>query len=265
MTSNEALITAARRYCQDNHSYWTDRYSKERTGQDFPEYTYSDQDYNLFPRYNVLSAIVGQIEMLVGKTFPDLASCREVLVQIGTSAQSPLTGSDNAIDQAAMEEERNKYRLFIQNISEEELTLVASLPYRRRLNEDERAAVRQQLLERWNYDGEYWDPLVENSPAETLYLSKEQISTADHQSIIDFISTHAQPHLLEVTEDLTDTEIASSEFHPDCYETVYCDYTYSWLIYGSHESTISFAGEELLKFIRQLFSGREHLFNKQLH
>ena len=28
MIDTEALITAARRYLQDNHSYWADRYSK---------------------------------------------------------------------------------------------------------------------------------------------------------------------------------------------------------------------------------------------
>src|SRR3954471_20506698 len=106
MTPTEAIITAARRYCKENYSYWSNRYANERSGEDFPVYTYSEQDYNLFPRYNVLAAILGDIEMLTGKTWPDLAVCRQVLLQIGHS--SPVV-SDNSIEAAAIQDERNKY------------------------------------------------------------------------------------------------------------------------------------------------------------
>src|SRR5689334_19553222 len=78
MTDVEALITLARRYCQDNFSYWADKYSKERTGNYFP-YTYTDKDYNLFPRYNVLSVILSSIETLVGKNFENTESCKNEL------------------------------------------------------------------------------------------------------------------------------------------------------------------------------------------
>lgn len=263
MTSTEALITAARRYCNTNFSYWYNRYARERTGQDYPVYTYSDQDYDLFPRYNALSAILGETEMLVGKSWPDLSGCRAVLIQVGLSAQSPLIISENAIEAAAILDERNKFIHFVQHITQEELDLVAPLPYRRRLAEEEKEAVRQQLLERWNYEGNYWDPLEERCPTESLYLAKANITPTDYQSIINFISEHARPPLLEVTEDGSDTEIELSEFHPaDCYETICCDYDYKWLIYGSHESTLTFAGEQLLVFIRQLFKDREHLLNQ---
>lgn len=264
MTSVEALITAARRYCMDNYSYWADRYSKERTGEDFPVYSYSDQDYNLFPRYNALSAILAEVEMLVGKTWTDLISCRAILAEAAQSVAPLVLISDNAIEKAAIEDEGNKYIQFIQNIRQEELDLVAPLPWRRRLNEEEQQAVRQQLLERWNYDGNYWDPLEERCPTESLYLIKDDITQSDYQSIIEFIFGHSRPLLLEITEDLADTEIAFSEFHPDCYETIYCDYDYNWLIYGSHESTITFAGEQLLVFIKQLFGAREHLLHHNL-
>jgi hypothetical protein len=259
MTSIEAIITAARRYCKENHAYWANRYAKERSGEDFPVYTYSDQDYNLFPRYNALAAILGDIEMLTGKTWPELSVCRTILIQIGHS--TPVI-SDNAIEANAIQDERNKYIDFIQKITPEELNLVEPLPYRRRLDDDEKQFVRQQLLGKWNYDGNYYDPLDKRCPTEFVFLSKEQITPADYQSVIGFIFEHVAPHLLEVTEDETDAEIACSEFNPDCDETIYCDKNYKWLIYGSHESTITFAGEELLVFIKQLFSGREHLFNQ---
>lgn len=263
MTETAALITAALRYCKEHYAYWANRYANERTGQDFPEYTYSDSDYNLFPRYHALSAILGEIEMQVDQVYASLAVCREALIHIGNEAQSPFTESeDNAIEKAAIRDERDKFVRFIQTITPEALSQVAPLPYRRRLNEKEKEAVKQQLLERWNYDNEYWDPVVEKSPAEVIFLPKAEITTADYQSIIHFLDQHAATHLLEVTEEDIYTAIAQSEIQFNSYETMYCDSRYNWLIYISHESTITFAGDLLLLFIRQHFKEREALFNQ---
>lgn len=259
MTFSEALITAARRYCMEHRTYWMTRYANERTGQDFPVYTYSDKDYDLFPRYNMLAAILGELELLVGK--PDVS--RDTLVQLGLSSQLPFNDSEeHPIEIAAMQQEREKFVHFIQTITPEALDQIAPLPHRRRLNTAEKEVVDQQLLERWNYDGDYWDPIVDKCHTELLYLAKANITKEDYQAIISFIGGYAATYLLEATEEGVITEIAVGEFHPDCYETAYCDYQYEWIIYGSHESTITFAGEQLLAFIRQLFEGREDLFNK---
>ena len=263
MTPVEALITAARRYCQENFAYWADRYSNERSGQDFHAYSYSDQDYNLFPRYNALSAILDKVEMLVGESYSDILLCRQALVQVGLSAESPFTIDEkNTIAKAAIQDERDKFVDFVQEVTLGELGLVEPLPHRRRLKIEEKKAVRQKLLELWNYNGDYWDPLDEKCPVESLFLSKDRITKQDYHAIIEFICGNTALHLLEVTEDGKDAEIAAIEFHPNCYETIYCDRDYRWVIYGSHEGTITFAGEGLLTFIKYHFIGRETLFNK---
>lgn len=259
MTFTEALITAARRYCIDHHAYWANRYRNERSGQDFPVYTYSDSDYDLFPRYSILAAILGEIEMLVGKAVVS----REMLVQVGFSAELPLTeGEDHPIEIAAIQQEREKFIHFIQTLTPEALEQITPLPHRRRLDAAEKEGVDQQLLERWYYDGNYWDPIDPRCPSEVIYLAKGAVTKEDYQSIIRFIDGNAVPYLLEVTEEGVITEITSGDVDPDCYETAYCDAHYTWIIYGSHEGTITFAGEPLLTFIRQLFTGRENLFNK---
>ena len=259
MTATEALITAARRYCKDHHTYWANRYRNERSGQDFPVYTYSDKDYDLFPRYNILAAILGEVEMLVGKA----SVSRETLVQIGLSAELPFTeGEDHPIETAAIQQEREKFIRFIQTITPEALEQTAPLPHRRRLDAAAKEEVDQQLLERWNYDGNYWDPIDPKSPTEVLYLPKAAITKKDYQAMIRFIDGYAGGYLLEVTEEGVVTEITTESFDPDAYETAYCDKHEEWIIYGSHEGTITFAGEPLLTFIRQLFAGQENLFNK---
>jgi hypothetical protein len=263
MTSTEALITAARRYCREHFLYWAHRYSKERTGADYPVYSYSDSDYNLFSRYNILDAILGEVEALTGKTFASLADCRAALTQIGHTADSDLTKSnDNVIVSAAIREERDKFIQYIATVTPEALAQVTPLPHRRRLEEEEKDDVYQQLLERWNYDGGYWDPVDNLSPVEIVYLSRQAITPDDYQAIAGFISVYAAPYLLEATEEGIITEIAAADLQLDVVETVYCDRNYQWLIYISHEATVTFAGTELLVFFKQLFAGREQLLHQ---
>ena len=263
MTPIEALITAARRYCKENFSYWCERYARERTGSNSPGYSYSIEYYNLFPRYNVLSAILGEVEELVGQYYADITSCREDLLLSGLAAESIFTKDEkNATAISAMQEERDKFVTYIQTVTLGELGLIDPLPHRRRLKTSEQKEIRQRLLEIWNYEGDYWDPLVDKSPKEFVFLAKGHFTEPDFQSITDFVSSSTSSFLLELPEDGKDAEIASSEFHPDCYETIYTDYSYLWIVYGSHEGTITFAGDQLLPFIKRLFAGREHLFNQ---
>lgn len=176
MTKTEALITAARRYCQDNHSYWANKYSKERTGKDFP-YTYTDNDYNMFPRYNVLSAILDSVETLVGYTYHDIENCKDDLKKFGLISNNIFTTTEhNNIALNAMQEERKKFITFIAKTANEDLTSIEELPYRRRLHKEESEHVRQALLEKWNFEGNHWEPLEELSPKPTIFLMKEYYS-----------------------------------------------------------------------------------------
>lgn len=262
MTDTEALITASRRYCLDNHSYWADRYSKERTGNDFP-YTYTDNDYNLFPRYNVLSAILDKVETLVGQNHLDVGTCKEELKNIGLNANSLFTtGESNNIAVSAMQEERMKFIEFLENITAKDLKVIEPLPHRRRLTKEESKQVRQALLEKWNFQGNYWEPLEELSPHQTIFLMKDNIADSDYEQIVEEIQKHSDNKLFEITEDGSDAEIGFGLFHPDCYETIYCDKSFNWIVYGSHAGTVAFGGAWLLDFIRQLYADRQDRLNK---
>lgn len=262
MTDTEALITSARRYLKDNHRYWADKYSKERTGADIP-YSYTDNDYNLFPRYNVLSAILDKVETLVGQDEFNFETCKQELQNIGLTANSVFTSDkQNKVAANAIQEERIKFKDFIQTISTKDLTSVEPLAHRRRLAKDESEKVRQTLREQWNFEGNYWEPLEELSPKPTIFLMKDNITDEDYEEITREIQKHAVPKLFEIAEDGSDAEIEFGLFHPDCYETIYCDRTFEWIVYGSHESTIAFGGDWLLEFIRLLYKDRQDKLNK---
>ena len=84
MTNVDKLITAARHYCLENFQFWADKYTNEGSGNNNP---YSDNDYDIFPRYNALTAIRQGVEIIVGQSFPSLESCKQELKIIGKNKQ----------------------------------------------------------------------------------------------------------------------------------------------------------------------------------
>ena len=281
MTEIEKLITVAQHYCIDNFAFWSGKYSKEKSGRNNP---YSDNDYNLFPRYNVLGAIQQGVEMLVGQNFFSIETCKQALVDIGQNSHSIFTinGNDellllgesgkfiksttrkqNPIAKNAMIEERQKFTDFINSRTTENISDVEPLPYRHRLTDKELLFVREQLLNSWNYDGNYWNPLDKKSPKETVFLMTNNLTTEDCNEILKFLISKSNDRIYEVTEDRVDYEIEFDSFDIPLYdETIVTDETFEWVIYCSHEDTITFGGSWLVDFVKKLFVDRPDKLNK---
>lgn len=279
MTDIEKLITSARHYCKDNFVFWADKYQKESSGNNNP---YSDNDYNTFPRYNVLTAIQQGVETLVGQEFQSFENCKEQLADIGLKSHSiftidnnaeihllgesgkckSTTGRQNPIAKNAMTEERTKFIEFINSRTTKNISQVEPMPYRRRLTDKEMLSVRKQLLDIWNFDGDYWNPLDDKSPKETIFLMEDNLTDDDNNKIIDFITSNSNKRIFEITEDRIDYELELDSFDLNLYETIITDKTYSWIIYGSHEDTLTFGGTELVDFIKTLFLDRQEKLNK---
>jgi len=279
MTDIEKLITSARHYCIDNYKFWSEKYSKEASGHNNP---YSDNDYNLFPRYNVINAIQQGVETLVGQNFTSFETCKQELVKMGKNSHSISTidsnedlhllgesgrhksvgGRNNTIENNAMNEERKKFIEFVSSITIEDISNVEPLPYRHRLTDTEMLSVRRQLLEHWNFDGGYWNPLDDKSPKETVFLMKDNITDDDCKKIVDYLISNSNKRLYEVTENRIDYEIEFDSFDIDLCETIVTDKTFEWVIYGSHEETIAFGGSTLINFIKSLFANRQDKLNK---
>lgn len=279
MTDIEKLITSARHYCKDNFVFWADKYQKESSGNYNP---YSDNDYNIFPRYNVLTAIQQGVETLVGQEFQSFENCKQYLTDIGLKSHSiftigsnddihllgesgkgkSTTGRQNPIAKNAMKEERTKFIEFINSRTTENISQVQPMPYRHRLTDQEMISVRKKLTELWNYDGEYWNPLDDKSPKETVFLMKDNLTKFDCKKIFDFIAANSNKRLFEITEDKIDYEIELDSFEIDLYETIVTDKSFEWVIYGSHEGTITFGGTFLIDFVKNLFSDRQEKLNK---
>lgn len=262
MTPTERVVTLARQFCIDNIQYWTDYYEKNRSGNNMP-YDYSKHDYNVFPRYQTSEAILRGIETIVGKTYDSIEQCKNEIRELGLTSQSHFTtGKLNGLQGKAIEDARQKFVFFIDAITEEQLDKVEPLPYRRRFLESEANSIRQELATHWNFDGGYWEPLTPCSPKPFVFFDKENLTENDFQKIKDIILSQPDNRIYEISEQRYDYEIDKSEIEIDCYEIIYTDKKFEWIIYGSHEGTIAFGGDWLLTELDKQLSDKLELKNK---
>lgn len=264
MTKFEGLHTLVRTYCINAIAFWKKEYAEKRTGSDFPEYTYSDSDYNLFPRYNSLDAILKGVELIVPTDYSDFKTLKKDLIEAGLENETVFTNNpDNDIEEKAIRDERVKFKAYVETLKEADVKNIEPLPLRRRLKTDEKLTVRQMLHEIWGYDGDYWEPLGKKSPKETVFLLSKYITDGDRLFIKELLAKKSGKHLYEVNEtgDDYETDLESvSSFYQD-HEVMFFDETYKWAIYGSHEETITFGGEWLINSIKERFKDRPNLLN----
>ncbi len=90
---------------------------------------------------------------------------------------------------------------------------------------------------------------------------KEIVTQDDIEKIIQLVSERADNKIFEVSEDRNDYEIEIDSFNPDLYETICCDKSFEWVVYGSHESTISFGGTWLVEVVQKIFADRKEKLN----
>jgi hypothetical protein len=74
----------------ERHAYWCKEYDKVRVaGRDdmSGSYEYSEQDFRTFPRYNVLSAILQELERIDPLQLSSLSEARELFAVVGETAE----------------------------------------------------------------------------------------------------------------------------------------------------------------------------------
>lgn len=247
-----ALHTAARRYLIEYHDHWTSRYA-EIGGS--PSGGYGRRQLDTFPRYHVLAAILEAVQRLVPTGWAGLDEAREQLAWAGDTAENIFTQPPTAeIAARAMEDEREKFVRFVRNLSEAELAAVEPLPYCRVLSEAECDALREQLKTAWGIDQDYWYPLDGDPPPDVAVfqaphfekaLCPEPLQAILHQRGIE--------RIWELREHGPSYEIELSALAPyyDGAEGFWFSSEGDWLLYASHESSITAVGKTLIAAIEQ--------------
>lgn len=245
----EKLHTAIRRYCIENHQFWLNTYFELDTSNNTRNgFDYTSEAYAIFPRYNVLNGILTEIEKTQPSDFSNFEEAKEYFGLIINQAENIFTKPpNNKIANQSMNEERQKLSLFINQLNKSDLEKVELLFYRRVLSENENQTLRQKLKSTWEVDG-YWFPLTDWKPQNTeAFQDKYFEEELGHEKTQQILCDLGVQRVWELGEGEMNYEIDISavEFYYGGEEKFWFDKTFDWLIYASHESSITFSGAVL--------------------
>ncbi|MDP9352721.1 MAG: Imm31 family immunity protein [Chloroflexota bacterium] len=262
MTPVEALHTAARRYCMDRSDMWkshTDDEEDATQAQDLygrQEEAFLPEDSEVFPRYNVLDAILVEIERIAPDSVSTTDEMRELLVSAGRTAESPFTRApENEIENRVMAEERELFGAYIEGLSQDELRAVEPLPYRRVLSSGETERLWSELEHRWGVDRDgYWHPLLcEELPADVIAFDANRFHEGVPPPVLqNILAAQGIRRLWELHEYGPEYEIYLELFEPiyTGSEGYWTAGDMGWLVYASHEGSVTVAGSWLVEAIQ---------------
>jgi len=242
------LHTFARRMCMTRFDHWAEIYGGlvsaggDRIGSD-----YTDDAYAIFPRYNVLNAVISGIEAIDADALPPLQQLRSLLAETARTASSDFTRPmSNAIHQRAMSEERETLVALFAKVTASELAGVEPLFYRRTLDGDAVRFWRQSIAATWGAPDGYWYPLGDKTHPSLVALELHGIDKTDLQARIgSFFTDNAVARVIELREFGEGYELDASAAvlsYTDG-EGFWTAAEGDWIVYCSHEGTITFGGK----------------------
>lgn len=242
------LHVAARRYLMERYDELADRYGElPNQGRAVDGYNYSPEAWLIFPRYNVVAAILEQVERLDPERLPEFSGLVETLAEAADTAQPPFTQPEsNEVAAKAMAEERRLFQTILQGWVTRADLPVEPLPYRRVLTPAESAERQEQLQQRWGLEGRSWHPMLAGPiPPDVLVLA--EASMWDEQKLAQVRATLLEMNggrVTELREYGADYLIDIEMFEPQYTgaEGVWSDGTLTWIAFASHEGTVAFGG-----------------------
>lgn len=249
MNLAQALHTAARRYCNEQFLHWATRYSAIcRAGRDraADRYHYTSEALGVFPRYNVINAIRIELERIDPNELHDLNDTRELIIIAGIAGDDDFTRKPiGQIDAEAMASERECFCDFICGLSESDLECVQPLPYQRVLSQSESDALWSRLRARWQITNGYWFPLVECSlPDIAAFQDRYFNELSSSFNLVDLLTSRGISRIWELREYGPEFERDVSLFDPhyNGAEGYWSSPDLDWIVYASHESSITIGG-----------------------
>lgn len=160
------------------------------------------------------------------------------------------TDKEDRIRKQVMEAEVADFDVFISSMDETKLGEVERLAFRRTLNDEESTRLLGVMRDRWGVDGE-WYPLDRAAdaepPAQAVAFQSKPFFTKDLVTLLWKILSRVEiERVYEIREgSAADREIEVELLKPwyDFNEGFWLDDSGEWLIYASHEGSVTVAGE----------------------
>jgi hypothetical protein len=266
MDAATALHTAARRYCQDRFAEWAGIYEDLQRKENWrvqnlfqPGWDYSDEAYGTFPRYRVAKNTQIEIERFVADSGMSLAEMRKRIIAACDKAQTALqTELTNKLARNAIREEAEDFRVYVETLTPEDLAQGEALPYRRVMSKEESETLWGELKKVWGIGDGYWFPLKEGpAPSDVLAFHTDYFESINGEALLRETLAQRGVSKLFLLHEFGDPEY---EIELSIYAPGYRDggeqYSTStdtdWMVYASHESSITVCGQWLTQFFRKL-------------
>lgn len=255
------LHVAARRYCADRFAFWAAKYREvTEAKRDRQGSGYTSEALRTFPRYQVLDAIRTDLERLTGSDIGSLAQARETFALAGLTAESEFTSFDEPQAQAAMQEEREAFARYVREVSSADLSEIEPLPYVRVLSAKESEEAWQSLERIWGLRRhEYWYPLaqLDRTDVEAYQAPYFRRAIMPHQ-LGNLLAERGTTRVWELREYGPEYELETSAIDPhyNGAEGYWTSHALDWIIYASHESSITVGGWMLAE-VRKAWPGHE--------
>jgi hypothetical protein len=208
---------------------------------------YTIEAKRIFPRYNVVDAMLVEVERLDPDRLPGVEVVTSTLLAAAENAESPFTKPpQDEIQAQAMADERRLFAANVRRWKAQPNLRTDPVPYRRVLTPGESSVWHTSLQQRWGVQDGCWHPLLSGSvPHDVLVLTGESMWEDDNvDQVRRVLRELGRPRVIELREGgadyLLDVEIFAPRYTGP--EGLWSDEHHDWVAYASHEGTVAFGG-----------------------
>jgi hypothetical protein len=204
------------------------------------------------------------IERLEPSSFADVEVARSAVAEAARAASDDFTSSSiGPIDAEAMRDERRDFLQFLGSLRHADLAHVEPLPYRRVLDAKESERVWAALRSAWDISPGYWYPLCDTERADVEAYDADAFAThVPTEVLCEKLRRQGVGRIWELKEWGPEFEEALELFQPvyDGAEGYWCSQELDWIVYASHEGSITVGGA-LVATVRDVWPQcTEHLW-----
>ena len=207
---------------------------------------------------NMISGLKNGIDFFVGLKTYDIDKLKHEII---TTCLQEFDKVTNVYDKDGhikkIEKLRFEFENYVKNLNQNEIDFIKPIAFERRLRDEENMRLIKTLKDKFDFDSwsnnsdnYYWEPLAQTKNTQPfIYFEDKVFKEKEIDFIVQMIKSISGERVFLLTEGVINYEVETSILDFDWIESAYCDFETNWLIYISHEGTITFCGDKLLKEI----------------
>ncbi|RDI49458.1 hypothetical protein [Flavobacterium glaciei] len=201
---------------------------------------------------NMVNGLKNGIDYFVGRKIGFETIKDEILTTCLTEFNERTKVFDKVGHLKMVDRIKNDFIKFVTELNVNKLSEVKPISFERRLKVEESKTIENRLkvnfdFGSWKDENFYWEPLCKTQNIiNSIHFEDNVFKNQEVQKIVEILKSISGDRIFLLTEENINYEVETSSFDIDWIESAYCDFKTSWLIYVSHEGTITFAGEELV-------------------